>query len=173
MEWIQAQAARIAIYAMLLLFYSILVWFHGYTKGEKKFFDYRDKQATESVKLVVKQGAATQTTVTKYIRVLEQSVPIERIIEKKVFVYADTPHAAVLDSAHCLSPDWRRLHDAAATRTVPDTASGTDATSEAPTAAASIQTVTTNYAAHHACVDELDSLQEWVRAQQAVNPSSP
>lgn len=171
--FIATHAARFGVYAGLLLFYTTLVWFHGFTKGEEKLFDYRDKQATESVKLIVKQGSVTQTTVTKYIRLREQALPIYKVIEKEVIVYANSRAATAGNSTHCLDPDWSRLHDAAAARAIPAAPGGTHGEGEAPTAAAALSTVTGNYAEHHACVDRLDALQEWVAAQHALTVTSP
>lgn len=157
--FIQANVLRIGIYGALILFYSALVWFHGYTRGEKKLFDYQAAEATKAVKLVTIQGKATERVVTRYIRVRDTAAATTTVIEKRVTVYAES------HDGNCLDADWRRLHDDAATRTVSDATSRTDAASQAPTAAAALATVTSNYAACNETADRLDALQEWIREQ--------
>jgi len=157
--------SRIAIYGALALAAIAVVWGHGYHKGIQRLWDYQVEQAQQTVKMIVKQGAVTERVVTKYIKVKAETVIVERTIEKEVDHYAET-HLGL-----CLDPDWRRLHDAAATGTIPDPAGGAHGEGgAAPTAAQALQTVSTNYAACIRTANRLDALQEWVEGQKRLNP---
>lgn len=164
--------ARILVYGALVFVYSLLCFFLGYSKGVKKLYEFQTKQATESVKLVVRQGAATEKVVVKYIHIREKAKPVVRTIEREVIRYAETAKP-VVDEAHCLSPSWGVLHDAAAAQSVPDTTGRTYAAREAPTAAAAIRTVSENYAVCHETADQLEALQEWVREQHRLSGGEP
>lgn len=61
-----------------------------------------------------------------------------------------------------LPPDWRLLHDAAASDSrLPEAPSGADATAVTPQEAAS--TVADNYATYHDTADQLRKLQQWIQ----------
>lgn len=82
----------------------------------------------------------------------ERASNVQVEIEKRL----SAPPACVLP------PDWRVLHDSAATDTpVPDAASGADAPAVTPQEAA--RTVTGNYAQCHDTADQLRKLQDWIR----------
>lgn len=138
------------------------VWFHGYFSGKEKLHDYKAQQAAEAVRVVKLRAASTDRIVTRYIKVKGDTQTITNTIEKEVIRYVET------NPGSCLDRRWRWLHDAAAANRVPDTSGKPDGAGEAPTAAEALETVTENYADHHACVDRLDSLQAWVREQQEV-----
>ena len=150
---------RIALYAVVILFALSTAAGIGYHRGVKQLWDYQVEQAKEAVKVVVKQGAVTERIVTKYVKVQGRTRVITNTVEREVVKYADTNTGSCLDAA------WGRLHDAAATRAFPEAPGPSDGASGAPTAAAALETTTGNYAKHHACVDRLDALQEWVKAQ--------
>lgn len=153
---------RFAVYAGVAAVLLGAAWFHGYTRGEIKLFEYQAAEARAAVKIVVKQGAATERVVTKYIKVKEATQTIANGIRNEVIRYVET------NPGYCLDVAWGRLHDAAAANTLPGTAAGSDGAERAPTAAGALDTVTENYAACHRTADKLDGLQAWVRAQQAV-----
>lgn len=156
---------RIAAYglAATLAMGSAAGW--GYYQGSKKLWDYQAGQAREAVKVVVKQGAATERVVTRYVTLQAQAVIIEKTIEKEVIRYAES-HPGL-----CLDHQWRSLHDGAAAGAIPDPATPADGAGEAPpTAAQALQTVTGNYANCRATARRLDHLQDWVQAQKDLNP---
>lgn len=82
----------------------------------------------------------------------ERATNVQVEIEKRL----SGPPACVLP------PDWRVLHDAAASDAqVPEAPSGADATAVTPQEAA--RTVTGNYAQCHDTADQLRALQDWIR----------
>ena len=154
-----ANYGRFIAYGVAVLAVASTIWLHGYGRGVQKLYDFQVAQATEAVKVIVKQGAVTERVVTKFIKVQGRTRVITNTIEKEVVKYA------AQNTTSCLDTDWGRLHDAAATRAFPEATGPADGASGAPTAAAALETATGNYAKHHACVDRLDALQEWVKAQ--------
>lgn len=141
------------------------VWFHGYATGRDQLDDYINEQAQAAVRVVVKQAAATEKIVTRYVKVKGATVVVTRTVEKEVVRYADA------NPGLCLDADWRRLHDTAAANAVPGAAGGAAGEGgAAPPAAVALQSVAENYAACHRTADRLDALQDWVRAQRAIKP---
>lgn len=162
MGFIIGQWQRLAIYALLavILLGGAAGW--GYHKGVQRLWDYQAEQARETVKVVVKQGQATERVVTRYVRVQGETRVVTETIEKEIPTYV------VQNPGLCLDPGWRRLHDSAAANAIPAAPGATDAEAAAPSAAAALETVTGNYGAHHRCADQLEALQEWLLAQAAV-----
>lgn len=155
---------RIAVYGVVILSAVAVVWMHGYSRGERKLFEYQAEQAQAAVPVIVRQGAVTEKVVTRYrdriVKVNAETVTIE----KEIPVYVPA-------SADCvLSRGWVQLHDAAATRTVPAAPGGVDVTAPAIAASQALQGVVGNYAACHATGEQLIALQAWVRDQyEAMN----
>lgn len=58
-------------------------------------------------------------------------------------------------------PDQRLMIPCEAPRPLPDS-------KDAPKAAEALATVTSNYGSHYRCKNTLDSLQDWVRQQEAI-----
>lgn len=137
-------------------------WFHGYTRGELKLYDYKITEATQALSIVVKRGEVTERVVTRYVKVAGATRTITNIVEKEVVRYVER------NPGSCLDPQWGRLHDAAALNRIPDAQSVADGAAGAPTAAAAIETVSSNYAACNRNADRLESLQAWVKDQEAV-----
>lgn len=154
---------RLAVYGALMLAAGGTVWMHGFFKGKQYLFEERAKAATQAIKLVIQRGGVTEKVVIRYVKVRARARVVERVVHEEVVRYVEK------NPTVCLDPEWGVLHDAAANRSVPDPASGTDAKGRAPKAAEALVTVTQNYEEHHACVDKLDALQEWIREQQKVN----
>src|SRR3990167_2482120 len=153
---------RFAAYGVVAIFALSAAAAFGYHRGVKKLWDYQVEQAKEAVKVVVKQGEVTERVVTKFIKGQERVRIITNTIEKEVVRYENT--------TNCLDVRWGRLHDAAATRTLPTAPGPADAAAGAPTAFASIETVSSNYAACHRNTDKLTALQEWLAEQAKVKP---
>ena len=173
---------RLAVYGMTLLLILGAAWGHGYVKGSAKLADYKVEQAREAVKIVIKQSAVTTRVVTRYIKVKVKTDAAAAAVAKEITDYA------ISHPGTCLDADWRRLHDGAASNTLPGAAGGTAGkrraaetssgtgppagdtpeASLAPYASTALATVTANYAGCHRTADRLDSLQEWVRDQGKV-----
>lgn len=151
---------RYIIYGLVILGVLGAAWGHGYMKGSNRLYAYQAEQAKEGARVVVKQGAATERVVTRYIKVAGATQTVTVTVEKEVERYANT--------GYCLDGAWRRLHDAAASNAVPAAPGLADGESGAPEAARALQTVTGNYAACHRTADRLDALQHWVREQADI-----
>lgn len=155
---------RLVIYALLIMGVISAAAGWGYMKGSERLFRYQAEQAQQAVRVVVKQGEATERVLIRYVKVKGDTQVITQTIEKEVTRYVDS------NPGLCLDAQWGRLHDAAAANTLPQAPSGPDAAIGAPTAAQAIKTVTDSYAACHRTADRLDALQDWVRAQGEVRP---
>lgn len=113
LSFLLSQWQRLLLYAAVAAAVLGVAWFHGYTRGELKLADYKAAQATEAVKIVVKQGAVTQKVLTRYVEVAGETNTVTKTVEKEVIRYVDQ------NPGLCLDADWRRLHDDAARNTVP------------------------------------------------------
>lgn len=153
---------RFAAYGVVAVLLAGMLELDGYRRGERKLWEYQADEAKQTVAIVVKQGKVTERIVTRYVQVREAAQIIEKTVEKEVIRYAES------NPGSCLDAGWGRLHDHAAAGTVPDPAGSPDEAGGAPKAAASLTTVTANYAACRRTADRLDLLQEWVREQAAI-----
>lgn len=154
--------ARVLVYGLLAGLLIACGGLYGYRRGELKLFDYQAKEAAASVAIVTKQGKVTEKVVNRYIKVKGNTQVVTKTIEKEVVRYAE------VNPGYCLDAAWGRLHDAAATNTVPQPSSFSDGAERAPTAAGALETVTASYAACNRTADKLDALQSWVREQATV-----
>ena len=154
---------RVLIYAVVAAALAATVWMHGYFKGKAALYEYQAEQARAGAAIVVKQGAATERVVNRYIKVKGDTQVVTLTVEKEVVRYADS------NPGLCLDAGWRRLHDAAALNAVPVPAAEPDGEGRAaPPAALALQAVAENYAACHRTADRLDALQDWAREQHQV-----
>jgi hypothetical protein len=154
--------ARWLVLAVVLVAVVLMARLHWKQEGREEILR---ENAAAAVRIITRQGEATERVVTKYRTIVKQAEPIVQTIEKEVIRYAN------VNPGFCLDADWRRLHDAGALGAVPAAAGGIDAagrTPEAPPAAVALQTVTDNYAACRRTAARLDGLQDWVREQQQV-----
>jgi hypothetical protein len=117
---IAGQWRRIALYAVLAAMLLGAAWLHGYSHGELLLANYRASQAVAAVRMIVKQGEATERVVTRYVKVKGDTEIVTRTVEKEVVRYAQANPGPCLDAA------WRVLHDAAASNAVPGTAGRAD-----------------------------------------------
>ena len=155
---------RLVIYGLLIAGVLAASAGWGYMKGVERLYAYQAKQATQAVKIVVKQGEATERVVTRYVKVKGTTQVVTQTVEKEVVRYVET------NPGPCLDAEWRRLHDTAAANTLPETTPRADDPGGAPTAAQALEAVTGSYAACHRTADRLEALQAWVRAQAEVRP---
>jgi hypothetical protein len=137
-------------------------WVKGNAHGTAKLDAYIGKQATESIKVITRQGEATERVVTRYVQVKGKTKVVTETIEKEVTKYVESKPLAL---ACVLDNRWLRLHDAAATGAVPPPAAGDDAGPGGVTAAAALPGVTANYARASRNADRLAFCQDWVREQ--------
>lgn len=152
---------RVALYGVVVAAVLAAVAGWGYMKGVERLYSYQAEQAKQAVKIIVKQGEVTERVMVKYVKVQARTRVVTETVEKEVVRYVEK------NTGNCLDPEWGRLHDAAASNTVPEPAGGADAT---PGASEAIKTVTENYGACNRTANRLTALQEWVTEQQKVHP---
>lgn len=119
--------ARVALYGFLAAIALGATFLFGYAKGEQKFHDLVAKQAVERVAIVVRQGKVTEKIITRYVKVVTEAEPVIHTIKETVTRYVQANPTSV-----CIDPEWRMLHDASATRTIPRTPGPTDDERRAP-----------------------------------------
>lgn len=158
---------RFALYGVVVLAVCSAVWLHGYSRGERKLWDYQTEQAKAAVAVVVKQGAASDRIVVKWRTRVEKVKGETEVIEKEVVRYVPARADPVLPLG------WVFLHNAAALGTVPPPTARIDVA--APTIAASdaLKGVVTNYGTCRETAEQLTALQEWVREQYQVMNLQP
>lgn len=146
----------------------------GYVFGQRAVYEKWNEaigeQAKAAVKIVTKQGAATERVVTEYRDRVQLQAGVNQTIEREVQVYVDSKPLAL---ACLLDPGWIRLHDAAAAGAVPAAAVGPDDAGAGVAAAAALPTITGNYARYREVVDRLTALQAWIRAEYEATNSEP
>jgi len=155
---------RLVIYGLLIAGVLAASAGWGYMKGVERLYAYQAKQATQAVKIVVKQGAVTERIVERFVKVQGATKIVTQTVEKEVVRYVET------NPGPCLDAEWRRLHDAAAANTISTPAGPADGAGGAPSAAEALEAVTASYAACHRTADKLELLQAWVREQSEVRP---
>jgi hypothetical protein len=136
----------------------------GYMQGMENLYEYQGKQAVQAVKIVVKQGEATERVIIRYVKVKGETETVTQTVFQEVIKYVEK------NTGNCLDSEWGLLHDAAAANTVSTPPARADGAGGAPTAAEAIKAVTSNYAGCHRTADRLDGLQAWVREQMEVRP---
>ena len=155
---------RLAIYGLLATIALGAAAGWGYMRGVERLYAYQADQARQAVRILVKQGEATERVVVKYVKVAGATRTVTQTVEKEVIRYVDQ------NPGSCLDHRWGVLHDAAASNTLPPGPGPADGASGAPTAAETLETVTGSYAACHRTADRLEALQAWVKAQAEVRP---
>jgi len=157
-----ALLAKWGVIALLAAAIGGYGWVKGNQHGTEKLTEYQGKQATESLKVITRQGDATERIVTKYLDRVKLVQGATTTIQTEVTKYVDSKPLAL---ACLLDNRWVRLHDAAAAGTVPAAASAADDAAGTLSAAAALPTVTQNYAAGNRNADRLEALQVWVTEQ--------
>ena len=157
-----ALIAKWGVIALLAAAVGAYGWVKGNQHGTQKLLDYVAEQATAATTIIIKQGAATERVVIKYVKVKGDTQVITETIEKEVIRYVDSKP---LSLACSLDNRWLRLHDSAAVGAVPPAAAGDDATPGGVSAAAALPGITSNYARANRNKDKLTFCQDWVREQ--------
>ena len=149
------------ILALITLLVTLPVF--GFVKGMSY---QQDKtivnQAVRTVAVVKRQAEVTVKVITKYVDRIQTIREQGAAIIKEVPVYVTKE-----DDARCAVPGgFVRLHDAAATNTVPGPARISDAQAAGIALSTVASTVSDNYGRCHENSAQLEALQEWVREQQ-------
>lgn len=116
------------------------------------------KQSLIVADVKTKQAEATVEVVTEYVDRIQTVRLAGQTIIKEVPVYVP----AQADAACVLSRGFVRLHDAAATGSIPDPASGPDASPAGIALSTVAGTVADNYQRCHENSEQLNALQAWV-----------
>lgn len=140
------------------------IWFHGYSKGLEKVDEERMELALERTKLALKRNNVSEKVLVRYVTRTIDTAKTADQIATETRAYESHNLTSVLDAR------WRVLHDAAANRELPTAANDADGTAQAPTAAAALSTVSTNYASCHETADQLEALQDWISEQSRILP---
>lgn len=120
---------RYLVYGALALAVMGAAWIHGYSRGERKLYEYQAAQAREAVRIITARAQVTERVVTRYIKVAGDTQVVTNTVEKEVVRYA------LLNTGSCLDFGWGRLHDAAARNQLPDPGPPADDPLRAPPAA--------------------------------------
>lgn len=158
---------RYALYGVVALAIGASIWFHGYTRGEIKLFEYQAEQARAAVPIIVKQGATTEKVVTRWRERDAKVVTVTQTIEKEIVRYVPLAADVVLPVGFVM------LHDAAALGAVPKPPEGVDVAAPGIAASVAIKGVVGNYGSCHRTALQLEGLQAWVRAQFQVMNHHP
>ncbi len=146
-----------SIVALLLSIYMI-----GGIANEEEWQKKVLKQQAEIAILKQKEAEVTVKVVTKYIDKLTVVKEINNAITKYVTTEADNK---------CQLPvSFGVLHDAAAKNELPDPAGASDAKASEIKLSDATTTIINNYGLCNQNAEQLNSLQEWIREQQKLNP---
>ena len=149
---------RILPYLLAALITGFVTYSLVDASREREFLKARVATQEETIKLVKRASQATSTVLSN--RAQSKAAIHERAKDVQEAIIIRIPADA---SACVLPPDWRLLHDAAATDSgVPPAASGTNA--GAVTAQEAARTVSENYEQYHDTADQLRALQQWIRS---------
>lgn len=158
---------RVVAYGVVFLAVASSVWMHGYSRGERKLYEYQAEQARAAVPVIVKQGAVTEKIITKYrTKVVEVKAAAE-VITKEIVRYVPPAADPVLGLG------WLRLHDAAALGAVSQAPPGADVTTPAIAASQALAGVVGNYGTCHGTEQQLLALQQWVAHQYETMNQQP
>jgi hypothetical protein len=157
-----ALLAKWGVIALIAAAIGAYGWFKGNEHGTQKLIDYQGKQAIESIKVITRQGVATERVVKQYVDRVKLVEGVTTTIEKEVTRYVEGKPLAL---ACMLDNRWVRLHDAAAAGTLPPAAQADDGAAGAVSAAGALPVVTKNYAVGVRNADKLEFCQNWVREQ--------
>lgn len=150
---------RWLVWAVVIASAVSVVWMHGYSRGERKLFEYQAEQARAAVPIIVKQGAITERVVTVFRDRIVKEKATTVTITKEIALYVPPAADPVLPRG------WVLVHDAAAAGAVPPAPGGIDVTAAGVAASRAAEKVVENYGTCRAISTQLVSLQEWVRGQ--------
>lgn len=139
-------------------------WVKGAGHVQAEWDAATGKQSLQGAVVQKRQAEATVQVVTKYVDRVKVVREAGDTIIKEVPVYVP----AEADAACVLSRGFVRLHDAAATGRLPQAAGAADALPAGIALSAVAGTVADNYERCHENTEQLRSLQEWIRTQEAA-----
>ena len=157
---IAAMLVILAVVSSLYGVYRFNEWREARSLAHYKAENAALKADNAALSVALEREKATERVVTKYVDRLQVVAGRTETIIKEVPIYVPA------DSAD-LPAGFRVLHDAAATGELPDPAGIADAAPVPAQDAAS--TVIENYGVCWATGEQLKSLQDWIRAQQAIS----
>ncbi len=137
---------------------------HGAKSVTAKWDAERVETEIKFHQLVAKQAQATTQVVTQYVDRVKAVKQRGADIVKEVKVYVPTQ----ADAACAVPRGFVRMHDAAAEGVIPDAPSLADASPSGVALSTTAATVADNYGRYHEVAEQLKSLQQWVREQQAL-----
>ena len=139
-------------------------WVKGTGHVQAEWDAATGRQSLQVAVVQKRQAEATVQVVTKYVDRVKVVREAGDTIIKEVPVYVP----AEADAACVLSRGFVRLHDAAAAGRLPQAAGAADALPAGIALSAVAGTVADNYQRCHENAEQLKSLQEWIRAQEAA-----
>jgi len=137
---------------------------HGAKSVTAKWDTERAESEIKLQQLAAKQAQTTTQVVTQYVDRVKVVKQRGADIVKEVNVYVPVQ----ADVACTVPRGFVRLHDAAAEGVVPDAPNLADAAPSGVALSTTAATVADNYGRYHEVAEQLKSLQQWVREQQAL-----
>ena len=111
-----------------------------------------------------------QAKVTERIRIVYVKQEAEIKWRTKTITERVTEYVTAKDDAGCIiNRGFARLHDAAASGTLPGSPAGTDGENSGVALSAVSETVASNYGTAHLCAARLEAWQSWYLAQKALS----
>lgn len=147
---------------------AILLAFGLYMEGGVSNQEKWEARVAEVKLEMAKKDAASAEATTK---VVTKYVTVDRIVkEKGDAILKEVPKFISEDAdAQCVVPNgFVLLHDSASRNEVPDSTRGVDEGASKVKLSGVAETVTTNYTTYHQVVEQLKSLQDWVKEQQRI-----
>lgn len=147
---------------------AILLAFGLYMEGGVSNQEKWEARVAEVKLEMAKKDAASAEATTK---VVTKYVTVDRIVkEKGDAILKEVPKFISKDAdAQCVVPNgFVLLHDSASRNEVPDSTRGVDEGASKVKLSGVAETVTTNYTTYHQVVEQLKSLQDWVKEQQRI-----
>lgn len=151
-----------ALLAVALVGYG---WVKGANSVQDDWESANNKEAARQAGVAVRQAEATVKIVTQYIDRVKVIKEKGDTIVKEVPVYV-TQNA---DSNCTVNVGFVRLHDFAATNTIPEAPGSTDENPSGIALSAVAETVAGNYSTCYQIREQLVNLQEWVTTQEQIS----
>jgi hypothetical protein len=149
-----------------LLVIVFFVFFAGSHSESIKWKEEVARQQLEISRLNVASGESTIKTVTQYV---DRVKIVEKVRKEFVNVYVDKIITPKIDLAFGDLPvAFTRLHDSAVKGVIPDPAGDSDALSSGIKLSSATKVITDNYQICRLNSEQLISLQDWIRGQEAV-----
>lgn len=152
--------------AVLLVALALLGvgWFAGTGHVQEKWDAEHQAMALAAAEQAKHQAEATVQVVTEYVDRVKVVREKGATIIKEIPVYV--PQKA--DAGCTINAGFVRLHDAAASNTIPGPAGDADAATSGVALSTVAGTVADNYAACHENAEQIIAWQQWARAMKAA-----